>query len=102
MRFCQTIFFLRQNPSRYWARGTKTAINYRTRSLCVLRPDIIGTNGFEVKYIQDNKEILLDKPSNISWLALVDDFRTTDWQQIIPYPELTYQETQKYLANRGI
>ena len=31
------------------------------------------------------------------WLALVDDFRTANWDEIIPYPELTYQETQKFL-----
>ena len=30
-------------------------------------------------------------------LALVDDFRTAKWSEIIPYPELVYQKSQQYL-----
>jgi len=32
-----------------------------------------------------------------SVLALVDDFRTTNWLEIIDYPELVYQQSEKFL-----
>lgn len=32
------------------------------------------------------------------WLALVEDFRTANWNEIIPYPQLAYQEITKYLS----
>jgi hypothetical protein len=31
-------------------------------------------------------------------LALVEDFRTANWSEIINYPELVYQKTVRYLA----
>jgi hypothetical protein len=30
-------------------------------------------------------------------LALVDDFRTLKWLESVPYPDLVYQKTQKFL-----
>jgi len=30
-------------------------------------------------------------------LALVDDFRTANWIEIIQYPELVYQKSMQYL-----
>ena len=29
--------------------------------------------------------------------ALVDDFRTTNWLQIVPYPEIVYQKSAQFL-----
>jgi len=31
------------------------------------------------------------------WQALVDDFRTTNWLEIVPYPEIVYQKTRQFL-----
>ena len=28
---------------------------------------------------------------------LVDDFRTANWAEIVPHPELVYQKSQQYL-----
>ena len=33
----------------------------------------------------------------MSWLALVDDFRTANWTEMVKYPELVYQKSQEYL-----
>lgn len=38
----------------------------------------------------------LKKTENI-WQGLVDDFRTANWLEIVPYPELVYQKSQLFL-----
>lgn len=37
---------------------------------------------------------MLLTPRENHWLASWDDFRTTNWLEIIEYPELTLQQTQ--------
>jgi len=36
------------------------------------------------------------------WLALVDDFRTANWIDIIPYPELVYQKSEQFLQKYAL
>jgi hypothetical protein len=41
--------------------------------------------------------MLFYEPVSSILLALVEDFRTAKWTEIIKYPELVYQKSQEYL-----
>ena len=42
-------------------------------------------------------EVVASRAKDGNWLALVEDFRTTNWPEIIKYPELVYQKSIQYL-----
>ena len=35
---------------------------------------------------------------DITWLAIIDDLRTFDWVENVPYPQITLKESQQYLS----
>jgi hypothetical protein len=41
--------------------------------------------------------LILSRLSVSSKQALVDDFRTANWLEIVPYPELVYQKSMMFL-----
>ncbi len=44
-------------------------------------------------------QIVASRAEEGNWLAIVDDLRTANRAQIIPYPELVLKQTQKFIYN---
>jgi len=39
------------------------------------------------------------KVNTMGWLAIVDDLRTANWVEIIPYPQFIFQEMDGFVQN---
>lgn len=65
---------------------------------------VVGNEEFEEKILEQadlvgvKANISGFEPVRSNWLGLVEDFRTFQWTETIPYPELVYQESVKLVG----
>ena len=95
MKLGMNIFELSQRgreiyQNKAFLQEKKELLHFIFSNLKIKNDEIVPTfqNGFQV---------IAERAKKGNWQALVDDFRTANWLQIVPYPEIVYQKSRQFL-----